>query len=261
MIEIRQLGLSCGSFALSGLNLSLKANEYAVLMGPTGSGKTSILEAICGLRWIHSGEIWLRGRDVTHLTPAERGVGYVPQDTALFTEMNVGQNLAYGLRMHHAPTAIVGQRVEQVARLLGIFHLLHRRPRGLSGGEARRVALGRAMCLRPDVLMLDEPFAGLDDATREDVYEAIETVHSATAAAVIHVSHDARDAVRLADRLFTLRNGALSETSLANLEKWDGDTKTSDTKTSDTKTKREGDLAPESLQSPAPTRPQQSSSG
>ena len=242
MIEIRQLGLRCGSFELSGLNLSLKADDYAILMGPTGAGKTSILEAICGLRRVLSGEIWLRDCDVTALTPAERAVGYVPQDTALFTKMSVRENLAYGLRMRHVKTLTVGRRVEQVAKLLGISRLLGRRPHGLSGGEARRVALGRAICFSPDVLMLDEPFAGLDESTREDVYKAIEIIHSATPASVIHVSHDAKDVVRLANRLFTLQSGALMETSIADLEELEGRNRTT----------REVDPDREVSQPPAP---------
>ncbi|QDT68966.1 Maltose/maltodextrin import ATP-binding protein MalK [Planctomycetes bacterium MalM25] len=211
MIQVDGLTLRAGQFRLQEASLRVSAGEYAVLMGRSGSGKTTLLETLAGLRSAEAGQVVLGGVDVTEFPPAERGVGYVPQDVALFTTMSVAENLGYGLRVRAIARSAVRQRVTEVSRLLGIERLLDRDPAGLSGGEARRVALGRAIGFRPKVLLLDEPLGGLDEATRDDVYGALEAVRSATGASVLHVSHDQRDADRLADRLFEIAGGSLDE--------------------------------------------------
>lgn len=211
MIRVDDLSMHAGDFQLSAVSLCVAAGEYAVLMGPSGSGKTTLLETLAGLRPADAGRIELAGIDATHLPAAERGVGYVPQDVALFATMRVAENLGYGLRVRGVGRQAVRQRVTEVARLLGIERLLDRGPASLSGGEARRVALGRAIGFRPRVLLLDEPLGGLDEETREDVYGALEAVRAATGASVLHVSHDQRDADRLADRVFRIGAGHLQE--------------------------------------------------
>lgn len=218
MLEIRALELEAGSRRLGGLALQLSAGEYVALMGPTGAGKTTLLEAICGLHPIESGQIQIDGVDITGLPPGQRSIGYVPQDLALFSTMSVADNLAYGLRVRELPRATIADRVHEIAGLLNIRDLLQRRPARLSGGEARRVALGRALCISPKLLLFDEPLAGLDDATRSDVCDAIETVHKSSGAAVVHVTHDLRDVGRLAGRLLVLRDDGLHEASQSQLD-------------------------------------------
>ena len=153
MIELRGASLAAGSFRLDDLDLEVPPGAYAVLMGRTGCGKTTLLEALCGLQPLEAGTLRLGGRDVTDLGPAEREVGYVPQDGALFPTMTVLDHLAFGPRFRGWGKAEILARVYELASALEIEDLLWRRPRGLSGGERQRVALGRALASRPPVLL------------------------------------------------------------------------------------------------------------
>ncbi|TWT97953.1 Maltose/maltodextrin import ATP-binding protein MalK [Botrimarina colliarenosi] len=207
MIEVRQLNVVSGAFRLVDVSLQLEPRESVVLMGPNGAGKTTLLEAICGLRRITAGSIHLNDRDVTLEPPAARAIGYVPQDVALFTTMSVRDNLAYGLKVRRVAEDTLNERVREVAQALRIVGLLERSPSRLSGGEARRVAIGRAIAFEPEVVLLDEPLAGLDEATRDEVCIALEAMRQATGAAVLHVTHEPRDAERLADRVLRLESG------------------------------------------------------
>jgi molybdate/tungstate transport system ATP-binding protein len=207
MITVDQLTLRVGGFALENVGFEVPTGHYAVLMGRTGAGKTTLLEALCGLKAVASGTIQLNGRNVTRLKPAERGIGYVPQDRALFQTMTVREHLAFALTIQKASRQVIRQSVAELSRLLGIEHLLDRRPPGLSGGEAQRVALGRALSARPGVLCLDEPLSALDDETRQEMYELLEQVQESTNVTILHVTHNRDEAERLADRIFLLRNG------------------------------------------------------
>lgn len=215
MIRIDNLCLRAGAFALEGVNLHVPTGEYAVLMGRTGSGKTSLLEAICGLKPIRSGRIILLEQDVTALRPAERGIGYVPQDLALFPTLSVWEHLAFALRVRAWDTAAIRQRVEEMSQLLGVGHLLERRPAGLSGGESQRVALGRALSSHPRILLLDEPLSALDEETREEMVALLRSVQRRTGVTTLHVTHSQAEAGRLADRLLVLYDGHVLETPKA----------------------------------------------
>jgi ABC-type sugar transport system ATPase subunit len=213
MIELVNVCIPLGERCLAGLHLTIAPHQYAVLMGRTGCGKTSILEAICGLRPVLSGRVLLNAQDVTTWPPARRQIGYVPQDMALFTTMSVRDNLGYPLRLRRMPAPEAERRTGELASLLGIAALLDRTPAGLSGGEARRVALGRALSFEPQVLLLDEPLTGLDDETRHDMYALLRHVREATAVTVLHVTHSHRDVEQLADRRFELVEGKILESS------------------------------------------------
>jgi ABC-type sugar transport system ATPase subunit len=143
MLEIRQLHLRAGDFRLDDFQLEVAGGECVALMGPSGGGKTTLLETICGLRQPASGSIRLDGRDITRLPPGARGIGLVPQDIALFPTLSVAEQIAFGPRLHRWPAAETRERVRTLAQALDIVPLLDRSPQGLSGGEARRVALGR----------------------------------------------------------------------------------------------------------------------
>ena len=207
MIAVDHLTVRVGGFVLEDVGFDVPTGQYAVLMGRTGAGKTTLLEALCGLKAVASGTIRLNGRDVTRLTPAERGIGYVPQDRALFQTMTVREHLAFALTIQKAGRQVIQQSVAELSRLLSIEHLLDRRPPGLSGGEAQRVALGRALAARPGVLCLDEPLSALDDETRQEMYELLEHVQKTTHVTILHVTHNLGEAEQLADRIFLLRNG------------------------------------------------------
>ena len=217
MIQLQDLTVRAGGFRIEGVHLEIRAGEYAVLMGRTGSGKTTILEAICGLRRVTSGSIRLMGRDVTRWKPAERGIGYVPQDRALFQTMTVRRNLAFALDIRGWPRREMAERVEELASWLGLSKLLDRLPAGLSGGEAQRVALGRALASRPAILCLDEPLSALDEETRDEIHGLLETIQDRTGATTLHVTHSRLDARRLADRVFRIRDGKVTEIRLEDI--------------------------------------------
>jgi len=214
MIALDNVCLRLGDFQLSGISLDVAAAQYAVLMGRTGCGKTSLLEAICGLRKVSHGRILCRDEDVTHWDPADRQMGYVPQDLALFPTFTVREHLAFALRIRRAKAALIRNRVEEMSQLLGIGSLLDRTIFGLSGGERQRVALGRALSFHPPVLLLDEPLSALDEATRQDMYALLKNLQVRTGVTTLHVTHSREEARRLADRLFVLENGELRETEI-----------------------------------------------
>lgn len=214
MIELERVRVAAGSFSLSNVSLTVAAGKYAVLMGKTGSGKTSLLESICGLRTVTSGYIRVGGHDVTYWDPADRQLGYVPQDLALFPTMTVREHLAFALRIRRAGAAVIRERIAELSELLGIDALLPRRVTRLSGGEAQRVALGRALAFRPQVLLLDEPLSALDETTRHEMYELLKNLQRQTGVTTLHVTHSREEARRLADCLFVIVDGRLETAAI-----------------------------------------------
>jgi len=217
VIRVENLSVRSGTFSLSGVSFEVGQGEYGILMGRTGSGKTTILEAICGLRPVVAGRIVLMGRDVTHLKPAQRCIGFVPQEGALFPTMTVREHLAFGPTVRGWKRRDINRRVDELAELLDIKHLLDRMPAGLSGGEQQRVALGRALAARPGVLCLDEPLSALDEQTREQMYELLREIQQATGVTTLHITHSRAEAERLADRLFWLHDGVVQSVPVQQL--------------------------------------------
>ena len=209
MIECKKVAIEQGNFRLSGIDFRIDEGEYAVLMGQTGSGKTTIVEAICGLRPIKSGSILLDQREISKLKPAEREIGYVPQDGALFSTMNVAQNLGFGLKIRKWPKSDRDKRIEELADLLGIVHLVNRKTEGLSGGEQQRVALGRALSFYPRIICLDEPLSALDEKTKEEMYQLLLKLKSELNITALHISHSTSEAVKLADKVLVIDGGVL----------------------------------------------------
>lgn len=209
MIQVHNMCISAGEFRLKDISFSIPQGSFGVLMGRTGSGKTTILECIIGLRKVDSGSIHVGDDDITHLNPALRGIGYVPQDGALFAKMTVREHLEFALTIRRVPSKQIADRVEELAELLKITHLLKRRPAKLSGGESQRVALGRALSFRPHVLCLDEPLSALDSETRTQMCELLETVRRQTNVTTLHVTHNLEEAVALADCLFRIEDGQI----------------------------------------------------
>jgi ABC-type sugar transport system ATPase subunit len=217
MIELHDITIHSGSFALRNMDLVIPEGTYAVLMGGTGQGKTTLLEAICGLKPVTSGQVLLNGSDMTDWKPADRGVGYVPQDLALFPTLTVRGHLEFALRLRHWSTSAMYDRVSELARLLGIDSLLKRRVQNLSGGEAQRVALGRALSFRPRILLLDEPLNALDETTRDRLCELLRSVQSSAGLTTLHITHSRAEARILADKFFVLQSGRLCEQPLSAL--------------------------------------------
>lgn len=214
MIECKNVTIEQGEFKLSEINFQIEEGEYIVLMGQTGSGKTTILEAICGLRSLSSGSIFLNNQNISQLNPAEREIGYVPQDSALFSTMNVAQNLGFGLKIRKWSKADQRRRIGELSELLGITHLLKRKTEVLSGGEKQRVALGRALAFYPNILCLDEPLSALDDKTKEEMYELLVKLKNELKITALHISHSKSEAVSLADRLLVIEGGLLKSESI-----------------------------------------------
>jgi len=217
MIAIENVTIHAGAFRLEGASLSVPAGQYGVLMGRTGSGKTTLLESVIGLRRVDSGSILLGGEDVTQKNPAVRGVGYVPQDGALFRQMPVEEHLAFALLIRRADKRAIKARVEQLAEMLQITHLLKRKPQGLSGGERQRVALGRALSFNPRVLCLDEPLSALDSETRREMCTLLTDVRQRTGVTALHVTHNLDEAQTLADCLFRIENGSIQHIDHTNV--------------------------------------------
>lgn len=217
MIALRDVSIRSGPFVLKDVQLSVSSGQYAVLMGATGQGKTTILEAVCGLRSVIAGQVLIGHVDMTHWKPANRGVGYVPQDLALFPTMSVREHLEFALKLRRQSAAHIQQRVAELAYVLDIEPLLSRGVRHLSGGEAQRVALGRAIAFDPQVLLLDEPLAALDEATRRRLCDLLRSIQRSRGLTTLHITHNRHEAQWLADRLFVIENRTITERSLTEL--------------------------------------------
>lgn len=209
MIQTDRLRFSVGEFALRDITLNVQQGEYFVLLGKPGSGKTLLLECLAGLKRISSGNIQIGGRCVENTEPRDRSIGYVPQDYALFATRSVRKNIEFGLLVRHYPRQHRWERVQQLATMLGIKHLLDRFPQGLSGGERQRVALARALAAEPNILLLDEPVSALDDETREGILAELRRIQRQTRTTTFHVCHDLSEMRCVADRVGILRGGRL----------------------------------------------------
>ncbi len=210
-LAINSLQTSVGGFQLRDFSLAANRGEYTIILGPTGAGKTVLLETIAGLHAVLSGSILLDGEEITHVPPERRRIGFVYQDYMLFPHLNVERNLAFGLRAQGIGRRIAATRSAEVARLLGIEHLLSRMPTGLSGGEKQRVALARALVIKPRLLLLDEPLSALDPQRRESLQEELLLVHERLATTTLHVTHDFEEAISLGDRVAVINAGKIEQ--------------------------------------------------
>jgi len=211
MIEVKDLSVDLGGFLLRDITLDVKDGEYYMILGPTGAGKTVLLESIAGLYPIRGGQIWLNGREITNLEPEKRGIGMVYQDYVLFPHLSVKENVVFGLRLRRLPRHEIEATLDWLTELLGISHLLERKPDTLSGGESQKVALARALSVKPEVLLLDEPLSALDPETREDIQHELRRVHERLGLTVIHVTHDFEEAVALGDRIAVIGEGRIMQ--------------------------------------------------
>ncbi len=207
MIALDQVTVHAGTFSLANVSFEVPSGSHTALMGRTGSGKTTLLEAICGLRPVSAGRIIVDDSDVTRAAPGQRGLGFVPQDGALFEHLTVRQHLSFALELRRWPIDRIQQRVAELSLWLQLDPILDRRPHGLSGGESQRVALGRALSFQPSVLCLDEPLSALDDETRSDVCQVLADIRARTGITLLHITHNRSEAERLADRLLILTDG------------------------------------------------------
>ena len=195
--------------AVAGVDLALRHGEFLTLLGPSGSGKTTILKMIAGFERPSTGSIELAGRDVSTLSPAERGIGVVFQQYALFPHMNVQDNIAYPLKLRRWSPGDRGRRVEEMLALVELDGYGERYPRELSGGQQQRVAVARALAFQPALLLMDEPLGALDRALRIGMQEEIRRIHRESGATILYVTHDQEEALTMSDRVAILRDGRL----------------------------------------------------
>jgi sulfate transport system ATP-binding protein len=215
-ISIRDIHKAYGRYpALNGVSLEIRPGELLALLGPSGSGKTTLLRTIAGLEFPESGQVLFDGLDVTFAGAAERQVGFVFQQYALFRHMTVAKNVAFGLdvksRKARPDRAAIGRCVEHLLGLVELGDLGKRYPAQLSGGQRQRVALARALAVDPKVLLLDEPFGALDAAVRKSLRRELRRIHDATGVTTIFVTHDQEEALELADRVAILNHGKIEQ--------------------------------------------------
>ena len=209
MLTIRNLVVRRGSFELRVNHLAVPRGEYLVVLGRSGAGKTTLLYTIAGFVKPVSGSIEIDGVDVTHLPPEARGIAIVPQSYALFPHMSVLSNICYGLRVRGVSKSVAEARAREIARRLGIEHVLHKMPSQLSGGEKQRVALARALAVEPKLLLLDEPFTNLDPEARAEARELVRELHRELGFTAIHATHLFVDAVAMATRVAYIDSGRI----------------------------------------------------
>ena len=210
-LEIQNLSVNLGQFHLDNVNLSLEKNDYLVIIGPTGSGKSVLLETIAGFFTPDEGKIFLEGKDITKLYPENRGISIIYQDYVLFPNMNVFENIAYGLKKKIDDKNIIRSSVIEMAEHLKIDHLLNRNPETLSGGEKQRTAIAKSLIVKPNILLLDEPFSALDVNTHAYLTDMIKKAIKEYQTTCIHVSHNFNDIWSLAEQVAVMKDGVIMQ--------------------------------------------------
>jgi multiple sugar transport system ATP-binding protein len=200
-----------GVHAVRGIDLEIPAGEFTVLVGQSGCGKSTLLRTIAGLEEVDKGSIEIGGAPVHHLPPRDRDIAMVFQNYALYPYMKVFDNIAFGLRSRNTPKAQIAPKVDRVAGMLGIHHLLDRYPRQLSGGQLQRVAIGRAIVRNARLYLFDEPLSNLDAQLRDEMRGEIKRLHQELGKTMIYVTHDQIEAMTMADRIVLMRDGVIEQ--------------------------------------------------
>ncbi|MBO5415921.1 MAG: sn-glycerol-3-phosphate ABC transporter ATP-binding protein UgpC [Clostridia bacterium] len=200
-----------GVTAVSDFNLEVKDKEFLVLVGPSGCGKTTTLRMIAGLEEITEGELFIGDDLVNDVAPKDRKIAMVFQNYALYPHMTVFENMAFGLKLNKTPKEEIKRRVEEAGRVLGITHLLDRKPKALSGGQKQRVALGRAIVRNPKVFLLDEPLSNLDAKLRASMRTELTKLHNRVGTTFVYVTHDQVEAMTMATRIVVMKDGLIQQ--------------------------------------------------
>ncbi len=211
---LKVAGMSVGygpTTVLDNLDLDIAKGEFVALLGSSGCGKTTLLRTIAGFAKPFSGRIEVAGRNVTELPPDKRGMALVFQSYALWPHMTVAQNIGYGLKLQKHSREIINSRVAEMQELLGLSGLGNRKPGQLSGGQRQRVALGRALAIDPEILLLDEPLSNLDARIRLTVRHEIRVLQKRLGITAVHVTHDREEAMVMADRIVIMNAGRIEQ--------------------------------------------------
>ncbi|CAB49078.1 tungstate ABC transporter ATP-binding protein WtpC [Pyrococcus abyssi] len=209
MLRVESVSKDYKEFKLRDISFDVKKEEHFIILGPSGAGKTVLLEIIAGIIEPDEGRIILNGVDVTSYPPEKRNLAYIPQDYALFPHMTVYDNIAFGLKLRRISRQEIDRKVKEISKVLGIEHLLHRKPRTLSGGEKQRVAIARALVIEPELLLLDEPFANLDVQTKSRFMTEMKVWRKELGFTSLHVTHSFEEAISLGDRVGVMLRGRL----------------------------------------------------
>jgi molybdate/tungstate transport system ATP-binding protein len=209
VLELQSINKKLGDFTLSNLDLNINTNEYFVLLGPSGVGKTVLLEIITGIMKTDSGKIMWNGKDITSVPAEIRNMSIVYQDYALFPHINVSDNIGYGLKSRGVSENKIISKTCKIAELLQIKHLLNRSPETLSGGEQQRVAIARAIVTSPELILLDEPLSALDPKNRRKLQKELKQLHKETGVTFIHVTHNIEEALMLGERIGVMLEGKI----------------------------------------------------
>jgi multiple sugar transport system ATP-binding protein len=211
-VELLQVSKRYGDTeAVSAVSLGIEDHEFLVLLGPSGCGKSTLLKMIAGLEDVSDGEIYIDGKLVNYIRPADRNVAMVFQNYALYPHMTVAENIGFPLRMTGVPKQETSQRVLRAARSLGLETFLERRPEQLSGGQRQRVALGRAIVREPAVFLMDEPLSNLDAQLRVQTREELLRLHARLQTTTIYVTHDQIEAMTMGHRIVVMRGGEVQQ--------------------------------------------------
>jgi len=211
-ILVENLSKTFGNFkALHSINLEIAAESLVALVGGSGSGKSTLLRVIAGLEVPDEGRIWLSGRNATALSVQEREIGFVFQNYALFKDMTVYENIAFGLNIRELTAATVKNKVNQLLQLVQLEKLSGRYPNQLSGGQRQRVALARALAIEPKVLLLDEPFGALDSKVRRGLRQWLRQLHDQVPVTTVFVTHDQQEALEVASDIVILHQGQINQ--------------------------------------------------
>jgi molybdopterin-binding protein len=211
LIRIDNISKDLGEFFLKDVSLDIDDGDYFMVLGPTGAGKTILLETIAGIYRPDRGKIYLKGREITGLPPRERHIGMVYQDYMLFPHLTVEENITFGLKSKKVPKEKARHKAGELAELLGISQLMHRYPGTLSGGEQQRVTIARALIVEPEVLLLDEPLSALDSETKAKLRDELRRLHSLTNITIVHVTHSFDEAFLLGNQMAIMNKGNIMQ--------------------------------------------------
>jgi len=211
MIELRNVHADFGDFKLKNINLKIHAQEYFVLLGPTGAGKTLLLEIIAGFHKIEKGTILINGQNMAKIRPYERNIGFVYQDYSLFPHMDVESNISFGLEMKRMKRDYINEKTLEIMQKFDLISLKDRFPYTLSGGEQQKTAIARALITDPEVLLLDEPFSALDPVSKKEAMKVVKTLHETNNLTTLKVTHN-QDESMLGDRVSLIINGEIVDT-------------------------------------------------